>query len=59
MSTSISILAYQIATFPNKKYLALRDFDLIHKTWKGLGTQNTQIEKSEQLVLAKKKWEME
>lgn len=59
MSISISILAHQLAAFQNEEYLALKDFKFYHKAWKKLGTLETQIQKSEKLILVISKWKIE
>lgn len=49
----------KLAKNPHKKHIALGDFNLYHELWGGLDVSKTHIEKSEELLIAMQRWEME
>ena len=53
------MLKQRIAKNPHEEHIALGDFNLYHELWGGTDTSKTHIEKSEELLIAMQRWEIE
>ena len=49
----------RVAKDPHKGHIALGDFNLHHELWGGPDASKTHIGKSEELLIAMQRWEME
>ena len=59
VNTSIPILKRKLAAYPNKEHIILGDFNLHHEVWGGTRASKALIEKSEELLMVTRRWEME